>query len=88
VEADLVRRAAPCDETATRQLSGDGEGLAVHGNIGAAFEHAAEALDMRFWPVRESAEGTLSDLAVLAVVLAQRWEGASSGWGRLTRCKW
>ena len=72
VEADLVRRAEGGGDVAMRQRTGDGEGLAVRRDDGAAFEDAAQALDMRRGPIGEVAEGALPDLAVLAVALAQQ----------------
>ena len=42
------------------------------GDDGAAFEHAAQAFDVGGGPVGEVAEGALTDLAVLAIALAQQ----------------
>ena len=71
VEADLARRAEGGGDMAVRQGAGDGEGFALGGDDGAAFEHAAQAFDMRLGPVGEVAEGALPDLAVFAIALAQ-----------------
>jgi len=67
-----MRRAEGGGDVAVRQRAGDGEGLAVRGDDGAAFEHATQALDMRLGPVRKVAQGSLPDLAVFAVALAQQ----------------
>ena len=72
VEADLVRRAEGGADVAMRQRTGDGEGLAFRRDDGAAFEHAAQALDMRLGPTGEITECPLSHLAVFAVALAQQ----------------
>ena len=61
---------------AVRQGAGDGEGFAVCWNDDAAFEHAAQPLDVGFGPVGKIAKGSLPDLAVLAVALAQQ----DGGW--------
>jgi hypothetical protein len=47
-------------------------GLAVCGDDGTALEDAAQALDIRHGPVGEVAEGSLPDLAVVAIALAQQ----------------
>ena len=84
VEADLARGAEGGGDVAVRQAAGDGEGVALGGDDGAAFEHAAQAFDMGGGPVGEVAEGALTDLAVLAVSSrAGGWREASSGSGRL-----
>ena len=65
-----VPRAAatwPCGSAA-----GDGEGVVLGGDDGAAFEHAAQALDVGGGPVGQVAQGALTDLAVLAVGFAQQ----------------
>src|SRR6202034_1751211 len=72
VEADLTCRAKGSGDMAMRQRAGDGEGLAVRGDDGAAFEDAAQAFDMGRGPVGEIAEGALPDLAVFTVALAQQ----------------
>ena len=72
VEADLARGAEGGGDMAMRQRADDGEGFALRGDDGAAFEHAAQALDMRRGPVGEVAEGALPDLAVFAIALAQQ----------------
>ena len=51
--------------------TGDGERVAVRGDDGAAFEHAAQALDVGRRPIREVAERALTDLAAFAIALAQ-----------------
>src|SRR5208282_438208 len=71
-EADLVRRAEGGADVAVRQRAGDGEGLAIRRDNGAALEHAAQTLNMRLGPIGEVAEGALPYLAVFAVALAQQ----------------
>jgi hypothetical protein len=56
---------------AMRQAAGYGEGFALGGDDGAALEHAAQTFDVGGRPVREVAEGAFTDLATLAVALAQ-----------------
>ena len=66
-----MRRAECCADMAMRQRTGDGEGFALRRDDGAAFEDAAQALNMRLGPIGEVAEGPLPDLAVFAIALAQ-----------------
>jgi len=61
-----------------RKRVGHSDGVTIRRDDGAAFEHAAQALNVRPGPVREIAQGSLPDLAVLAVTFAQE-----DGWGRL-----
>ena len=56
---------------AVRQAAGDGEGVVLGGDDGAALEHAAQAFDVGWGPVGEVAQRAFTDLAVLAVALAQ-----------------
>ena len=49
----------------------DGERVPLRGDDGAAFQDAAQTLDVSGGPVGKIAERTLPDLAVLAVALAQ-----------------
>ena len=72
VEADLARDAEGRGDVAVRQLAGDGESVALGGDDGAALEHAAQAFDVGGGPVGEVAQGALTDLAVLAIGLAQQ----------------
>ena len=72
IEADLARCAERRGDMTMRQRADDGEGILLRGDDGAAFEHAAQAVDVRGRPVGEVAEGALPDLAVLAVALAQQ----------------
>jgi len=55
-----------------RQAAKNGEGVALGGDDGAASQHAAQAFDVRCWPVGEVAQGAFTDLAALAVALAQQ----------------
>ena len=55
-----------------RQAAKDGEGVALGGDDGAAFEHAAQAFDVSWRPVGEVAQGAFTDLALVAVALAQQ----------------
>ena len=71
VEADLAQRAQRCGDMAVRQRAGDGDGVALGGDDGAAFEHAPQALDLGKRPVGEVAQRAFADLTVLAVALAQ-----------------
>ena len=72
VKTDPAGGAESGGDVAVRQAAGDGEGVALGGDDGAAFEHAAQAFDVGGRPVGEIAEGALTDLAVLAVALAQQ----------------
>ena len=56
---------------AVRQGPGDGEGVPVRCDDGAAPEDAAQTLDMGQSPTGEVAERAFTDAAVLAVALAQ-----------------
>ena len=56
---------------AMRQGAGDGEGFAIRGDDDAAFEYATQALDVGGGPIGQIAERALTNLAVLAVALAQ-----------------
>ena len=72
VKPDLLSSAECRGDVAVRQATGDGEGIVLCGDDGAAPEHAAQAFDVGSGPVGEVAEtGTLTDLAVLSVALAQ-----------------
>jgi hypothetical protein len=53
------------------EATGEREGVLPGRDDGAAFKHAAQALDIGCGPVREVAKGAFADLAVLAVALAQ-----------------
>ena len=72
VEADLAGGAESGGDVAVRQAADDGEGVALGGDDGAAFEHAAQTFDVGGGPVGEIAEGAFADLAVLAIALAQQ----------------
>ena len=76
VEADFPRGAEGGGGMAVRQRAGDGKGVAIRGDDGAALEHAAQALDVGGRPIGEVAERAFPDLAVLAVAFAQQ-----DGWG-------
>src|SRR3954454_12862788 len=54
-------------DVAVRQGAGDGDGVALGGDDGAALEHAAEAFDVGGGPGGEIAHGALTDPATLAV---------------------
>ena len=71
VEADLARGAEGGGDVAVGEAAGDGEGVVLGRDDGAALEHAAQALDVGRGPVGEVAEGAFADLAVLAIALAQ-----------------
>ena len=75
VEADLAGGAERGGDMAVRQGAGDGEGVALGGDDGAAFEHAAQPFDVGGGPVGQVAEGALPDLAALAIALAQQDRG-------------
>jgi len=57
---------------AVGEAAGDGEGVPLGGDDGAALEHAAQAFNMGGGPVGEVAERAFADLAVVAVALAQQ----------------
>jgi hypothetical protein len=64
VEADPAGGAKRGGDVAVRQAAGDGEGIALGGDDGAAFQYAAQALDMGRGPVGEIAQCALTDLRV------------------------
>jgi hypothetical protein len=53
------------------QTADDGEGIALGGDDGAALQYTAQALDMSGGPVGKVAHCALTNLAALAVALAQ-----------------
>ena len=57
---------------AMRQGADDGEGVALGGDDGAAFEHAAQPFYVGDRPVGEIAKGALTNLAAFAIALAQQ----------------
>ena len=57
---------------AVRQGADDGEGVAFGGYDGAAPEHATQPLDVGGGPVGEVAQGAFTNLAALAIALAQQ----------------
>jgi len=57
---------------AVRQGADDGEGVAFGGYDGAAPEHATQPLDVGGGPVGEIAQGAFTNLAALAIALAQQ----------------
>ena len=72
IEADPSRGAQRRGDVAVRQAADDREGVALGGYHRAAFEHAAQPLDVGGRPVGEVAQRALTDLAVLAIALAQQ----------------
>jgi hypothetical protein len=72
IEADPARGAERGGDVTVRQAANDGEGFALGGDDGAAFEHTAKACDVGGGPVGEIAESALTDLAALAKALAQQ----------------
>lgn len=84
VKADPAGGAESGGDVTVRQAALNSEGFALGGDDGAASEHAAQPFDVGGRPVREVAEGALTDLATLAIApRAEEWHGASSGSGRL-----
>ena len=84
VEPDLVSGAECGGDVAVRQAAGDGEGVMLGGDDGAALEHAAQAFDVGGWPVGEIAQGALTDLAAfVGSSRAGEWPGVSSDSGQL-----
>jgi hypothetical protein len=75
VKADLARRAEGGGDVAMGQAAGDGEGVLLGGNDGAALEHAAQAFDMSGGPVGEVAKRAFAHLPLVAVALAQEDRG-------------
>src|SRR5215210_7661209 len=71
VKADLARRAEGGGDVAVGQAAGDGDGVVLGGDDGAALEHTTQAFDVSRGPVGEVAEGAFADLALVAVALAQ-----------------
>ena len=81
-EPDLADGAKRGGDVAVRQAAGDGEGVLPGGDDRAALEHAAQALDVGRGPVGQVAQGALTDLALVAVALAQEnggWRVPGSG---------
>src|SRR6202521_6092970 len=72
IEADLARGAEGRVDMTMRQRADDGNGIPVLGNDGAAFEQCLEPGDPLVRPVGEVQQGTLLDLAGLAIALAQQ----------------
>jgi hypothetical protein len=70
-EADFSSGAERGGYVAVRQAADEGEGSAVGEDDDVPFEHAAQTLDVGARLVGEVAQGALTDLANLAVVLAQ-----------------
>jgi hypothetical protein len=60
---------------AVRKAPCDGERILAGGDDSAAFENAAQAFDMSHRPVGQVAQGSLPDLALLPVALAQQYGG-------------
>jgi hypothetical protein len=56
---------------AMRQAANDRERIPAGGDDGAAFKHTAQAFDVGGGPVREVADRALTNLAILALALAQ-----------------
>ena len=72
VETDLAGGAECRGDVAVRQAADDGEGVSLGGDDGAALEHAAQPFDVSGRPVRQVAQSALTDLATLAIALAQQ----------------
>ena len=75
VEADVARGAESGHDMAVRQAADDGEGITLGGNDRAAFEDAAQTLDVGCGPVGKIAQCALTHLAAFAVALAQQDRG-------------
>ena len=75
VETDLACHAQSCGDVAVWQAPCDGERVLAGGDDGAAPENAAQAFDVSDRPVGQIAQGSLADLAVLPVALAQQYGG-------------
>ena len=88
VEADLARGAERGGDVAVRQAAGHGEGISARRDDRAALQHAAQALDVSDGPVGEVAQSALTDLAALAVALAQEDRRAASSGSERLRCTW
>jgi hypothetical protein len=71
VEADPAQCAQRRGDMAVRQRAGDREGVLPGGDDGAPLEHATQALDLSHRPVGKVAQRAFTDLAVLAIALAQ-----------------
>ena len=72
VEADRACGAEGGGDMAVRQAAGDGEGVVLGGDDGAALKHAAQAFDVRRGPAGEIAQGAFADFALVAKALAQK----------------
>ena len=57
---------------AVRQGSRHGKGVTLGGDDGAPFEHATQPFDVGDRPVRQVAQGALTNLTVVAIALAQQ----------------
>src|SRR5208283_5053408 len=71
VETDLACGTERGGDMAVGKAAGDGEGVPLGGDDGAALEHAAQAFDVGGGPVGEIVQSAFADLAVAAVALAQ-----------------
>ncbi len=72
VEPDVAGSAERSGDVAVWQAADHGEGFTLGGNDSAAFEDAAQALDVGGWPVGKIAQCALTHLAAFAVALAQQ----------------
>src|SRR4051794_7302805 len=72
VKADLARHAEGGGDMAVWQAAGDGDGVLLGWDDGAAFEHAAQAFDVSGGPAGEVAQRAFANLAALAIALAQQ----------------
>ncbi len=62
VKLDLMSGAERSGDVAVRQGAGDGEGIVLGGDDGAALEHTAQAFDVGSWPAGKVAERRLRTL--------------------------
>ena len=84
VEADLAGGAERGGDMAVRQAAGDGEGVVLGGDDGAALEHAAQAFDIGAAASRRGCTACVcAPCRPRGSSRAAGWRAASSGSGRL-----
>jgi hypothetical protein len=78
VQANPAGGAESGGDVPVGERADDSEGVALSRDDGAAFEHAAQAFDVRGGPAREVAQRAFTDFAAFAIALAQE-----DGWRRV-----
>jgi hypothetical protein len=86
IEADLARDTKRGSDMTVWQAADHGEGVTLGGDDRAAFEDAAQTLDVGCGPIGQIAQSALTDLAAFAVALAQKDRGGASSDSEWLRC--